>query len=336
MWFLNGRIVRDKVLVRALKDAHKGFLFDSRQPVAFLSLAMDPKRVDVNVHPAKSDVRFRDERRLFGFVVNVIREAVRTCDMATPGANLVDRVLEREERALPFVGAMASAPAMPRESRSGEPLRVYDIPPRPTAGSEARDVGPVADGSIHGPFLQVAKTYIVRPLGDGFEIVDQHALHERIQFEALVAEMRRGRVETQRLLVPELVELSRAEVAALADHFDGLARIGIELAAFGATTIAVHGLPARLARPRPAWIVRDALAAIEESRALEPERLLEEVLHRAACRSSVMAGDALSDEEMRSLLERGRHLLSDQTCVHGRPTRVRFVGADLERAFERR
>jgi DNA mismatch repair protein MutL len=166
--------------------------------------------------------------------------------------------------------------------------------------------------------------------------VDQHALHERIQFESLVAEMRRGQVETQRLLVPELVELSRAEVAALAEHVETLARIGIDLQAFGATTIAVQGLPARLARPRPEAIVREVLAAIEAARALEPERLLEDVLHRAACRSSVMAGDVLSGEEMRALLERGRHLLSDQTCVHGRPTRVRFVGADLERAFERR
>jgi DNA mismatch repair protein MutL len=336
MWFLNGRIVRDKVLVRALKDAYKGFLFDSRQPVAFLALAMDPAKVDVNVHPAKSDVRFRDERRLFGFLVNVIREAVRSCDMATPGARLVERVIEREERALPFAGALTSAATAPRETSVREPLRVYDLParshPAPELSADAR--GP--DDAVHGPFLQVAATYIVRPVGDGFEIVDQHALHERIQYEGLVAEMRRGRVETQRLLVPELVELSRAEVATLADHFEALTPIGIDLAAFGATTIAVQGLPARLARPRPAWIVRDVLAAIEASRALEPERLLEDVLHRTACRSSVMAGDTLSDEEMRSLLERGRHLLSDQTCVHGRPTRVRFVGADLERAFERR
>jgi DNA mismatch repair protein MutL len=319
--------------VRALKDAYKGFLFDSRQPVAFLALAMDPARVDVNVHPAKSDVRFREERRLFGFLVNAIREAVRTCDMATPGAALVERAIVREERALPFTGAHAATAPL-RSPNVHEPLRVYDLPPRaaPAPSAPVRDDG----DAVHGPFLQIAATYIVRPVGDGFEIVDQHALHERIQFESLVAEMRRGQVETQRLLVPELVELSRAEVAALAEHVETLARIGIDLQAFGATTIAVQGLPARLARPRPEAIVREVLAAIEAARALEPERLLEDVLHRAACRSSVMAGDVLSGEEMRALLERGRHLLSDQTCVHGRPTRVRFVGADLERAFERR
>jgi len=298
MWFLNGRIVRDKVLVRALKDAYKGFLFDSRQPVAFLSLSMDPAKVDVNVHPAKSDVRFRDERRLFGFLVNTIRDGVRKCDMATPGARLVDRVIEREERALPFGGAHSGrAPLVPaalsRDAFVREPFRVYDLPTRAGSALAATQSADAVDASIvhahsdvvQGPFLQVAKTYIVRPLGDGFEIVDQHALHERIQFESLVAEMRRGHVEMQRMLVPELVELSRAEVETLSEHFDALAKIGIELAAFGVTTIAVHGLPARLARPRPTWIVRDVLAAIEVSRALEPVHLLEDVLHRAACRS---------------------------------------------------
>ncbi|MBL8857661.1 MAG: DNA mismatch repair endonuclease MutL [Planctomycetes bacterium] len=335
MWFLNSRTVRDKVLVRALKDSYKGFLFDSRQPVAFLSLSMDPAKVDVNVHPAKSDVRFREERRLFGFIVNTLREAVRTCDMATPGARLVERAVEREARALPFSGSIAAHyPPLGASShvREREPLRVVDVP-RPAGTAPPT---PVASDEVRGPFLQVARTYIVRPLGDGFEIVDQHALHERIQFESLVAEMRRGRIETQRLLVPELVELSRAEVSALEPHLEQLSGIGIELAAFGATTIAVHGLPARLARPRPKDIVHAVLAAIEGARALEPEQLMEDVLHRAACRSSVMAGDVLSDEEMRSLLVRGKSLVSDQTCVHGRPTRVRFVGADLERAFERR
>lgn len=350
MWFLNGRTVREKVLVRALKDGYRGFLFDSRQPVAFLSLALDPAHVDVNVHPAKTEVRFRDERRLFGFVVNALRAAVATCDMATPGARLVDMTLRREERALPFTTG-GGFPIRERDAASArEPFRVFELPTpqRDERAAHATDAPAMLardlsardasahDTDVRGPFLQVALTYIVRPTADGFEIVDQHALHERIQFEALVAEMRRGAVEMQRTLVPELVEVSRAEVALLGDHFEALARIGIALERFGDTTIAVNGLPARLARPRAAAIVRDILSVLENARELEIERILEDVLHRAACRSSVMAGDALSEVEMRALLERGRHLESDQTCVHGRPTRVRFALADLERAFERR
>jgi DNA mismatch repair protein MutL len=148
--------------------------------------------------------------------------------------------------------------------------------------------------------------------------------------------MRAGRLETQRYLVPEIVECSRAEVALVSEHAVSLARIGLDLAPFGETAIAVHGLPARLSRPHPAAIVREVIAVLESAAEPRAETVLEEVLHRAACRSSVMAGDALDTAEMEALIERGAELESDQTCVHGRPTRVRFTLADLERAFERR
>jgi DNA mismatch repair protein MutL len=348
MWFINGRTVRDKVLLRALKDGYHGFVFDHRQPVAFLSLTMDPGLVDVNVHPQKSDVRFREERRLFGFLVNSIRKAVATTDMATPGARLIEIAGQREQRAaaLPFRGGFA-----PSARAATEPFVVREVAPsdswaRENAaenGAFQADSGvrpsshPVANVALSGaPLVQVARTYILRALEDGFEIVDQHALHERITFEALRAELARGEVEVQRLLVPELVEVDRAHVTLIAPRSDELARAGVLVAPFGETTLAVHGLPARLQRPRPALLVRDIVALLEEDKALAGEKLLEEVLHRAACRASVMAGDALTPEEMRSLLERGRHLESDQTCVHGRPTRVRFAQADLERAFNRR
>ncbi|MBL8863458.1 MAG: DNA mismatch repair endonuclease MutL [Planctomycetes bacterium] len=373
MWFINGRTVRDKVLLRALKDGYHGFVFDHRQPVAFLALAMDPAAVDVNVHPQKSDVRFRDERRLFGFLVNAIREGVRRTDMATPAARLLEIAGQREARAsvLPFRGALAGAPRAP-----AEPFVVRPVAPgapgapvsRGAVGRGASDPGAssaalggasaAADARLDAtagpafagqdaveagvpalagtPLLQIARTYIVRALPDGFEIVDQHALHERITFEALRAELARDTVEVQRLLVPELVEVDRAQVELISARVDELARAGVLVEPFGETTLAVHGLPARLQRPRPALLVRDVVALLEEDRALSGERLLEEVLQRAACRASVMAGDALSEAEMRALLERGRPLESDQTCVHGRPTRVRFALADLERAFHRR
>ena len=324
MWFLNGRPVRDKVLIRALKEGYRGRLFEGRQPVAFLRLAMDPARVDVNVHPTKSEVRFRDERQLFGFVVDALRKAVARTDMATPATRLVERAVARD--------AGFTFPAYaPREIR--EPAVVREVP--------ARAVEP---DSIPVPVprrvLQIAKTYIVREVEGGFEIVDQHALHERVTFEALLADLKASRIEVQRLLVPELLEFGPAEVSLLAERADALARIGIEVEPFGPSTLAVRGIPARLARPKIAEIVRDTIAVLEAARTGEAdpaaERVLEEVLHRAACRSSVMAGDALSDEEMRSLLERGSRLESDQTCVHGRPTRVRFTLGDLERAFLRR
>ncbi len=324
MWFLNGRPVRDKVLLRALKEGYRGRLFESRQPVAFLRLAMDPARVDVNVHPTKSEVRFRDERAMFGFLVEALRRAVARTDMATPAERLVDRAIARD------------TVLAPREN----PIpfdRTYVVrevpPPRPAPPRSA-----VSTSS--GRLMQIARTYIVREIETGFEIVDQHALHERVTFEALLADLRASRMEIQRLLVPELVEASPSEVELVADNAETLERIGIDVSAFGPTTIAVNGLPARLARPRAPEIVKEAIAVLEDARTGDrdpkAERVLEEILHRAACRSSVMAGDALSEEEMRSLLDRGASLESDQTCVHGRPTRVRFTLADLERAFLRR
>jgi DNA mismatch repair protein MutL len=208
----------------------------------------------------------------------------------------------------------------------------------PAGGSAAAQLETrLSGGGEPGGFLQIARTYLVRALPDGFEIIDQHALHERVTYEGLKRELARGAVELQRLLVPELVEVSRAELELLRPHFDALARVGIELQAFGEALVAVHGLPALLQRPRPELIVRDLIALLEEAgRTPRTEELLEASLQRAACRSSVMAGDALSESEARALLARGAELENDQTCVHGRPTRVRFTLGELERAFQRR
>ncbi|HEV8114162.1 MAG TPA: DNA mismatch repair endonuclease MutL [Planctomycetota bacterium] len=333
MWFLNGRPVRDKVLLRALKEGYRGRLFESRQPVAFLRLAMDPARVDVNVHPTKSEVRFRDERAMFGFLVEALRRAVARTDMATPAERLVDRAIARDsflaprENPIPF-----DRTYVVRETPQPAPPALGSV----ATAAPAASVAPTATGRL----MQIARTYIVREIETGFEIVDQHALHERVTFEALLADLRASRMETQRLLVPELVEASPSEVELVAANAETLEKIGIDVSAFGPTTIAVNGLPARLARPRAPEIVKEAIAVLEDARMGDrdpkAERVLEEILHRAACRSSVMAGDTLSEEEMRALLERGATLESDQTCVHGRPTRVRFTLADLERAFLRR
>jgi DNA mismatch repair protein MutL len=363
MWFLNGRPLRDKLLTRVLKEGYRGFLEEGRQPAAFLALSVPPERVDVNVHPMKSEVRFRDERPLFGFLVSALRAAVARTDIATPG----ERLLERAERRGAWQSAPGSHPGqawLPRSSPAAEAGESpsFVLAPRPApfppsapraatgAGALAVAEGPLgADGAaavdpgwapvddFRGPYLQVDRTYIVRAVADGFEIVDQHALHERLTFELLREELRRGRVESQRLLVPEVVDCAPDEVALLEAQLEPIARLGIELSIFGPDAVAVQGLPARLRRPDAAGIVRDLLAVLStRGRLPEAEDVLEEVLHRTACRSSVMAGDALSQEDMAALLRRAAELESDQTCPHARPTRVRFTRADLEKAFHRR
>ena len=356
MWFLNGRPLRDRVLSRVLKEGYRGYLVEGRQPVAFLSVAMDPGLVDVNVHPTKSEVRFREQRRLFGFLVNHLREAVARTDIATTGESLLERAHRRGawsprqdapgQIQLPDPGALKPAP------RGDDTPEVREVAPRSFAvpqwdrrSGDSPAPGATVDPSqgweeqdeFKGPFLQIDRTYIVRALPDGFEIIDQHAFHERVTYEGLRAQFRRGRVEVQRRLVPELVEVSRSEVELLQPHLEDLTKTGVELAVFGPATIAVQGLPALLRNPNPEGVVRDVIAVIEKTgRPPSAEDVVEEILHSAACRSSIMAGDALDDSSIRALLERAARLENDQTCPHARPTRVRFTLADLEKAFHRR
>ena len=348
MWFLNGRPLRDKILARVLKDAYRGFIVDGRQSVAFLSLSMDPAKVDVNVHPAKAEVRFRDERRMFGFLVASLRGAVSGLDMATPGERMLDAAARRE---LPSPSARQftlPAPAWElRPEPSPRELPVFVRESAPSAPVAAAGAVPAAEvpaasatqrpAVVRGPLLQVGRTYILQATDDGFEIVDQHALHERLTLEDLKAELARGAVEVQRRLVPELVEVGGAAAELVEPHLESLARIGLLLARFGSGTIAVHGVPARFRRADPTTLVHEVIAAVERTGAAPgAEDLLEEILHRTACRSSVMAGDELSELEMRALLARARDESNSQTCAHGRPTRVRFTLADLEKAFYRR
>ena len=361
VWFLNGRPLRDKLLVRCLRQAYSGYQVENRQPVAFVSISMNPEKVDVNVHPQKTEVRFREERRLFGFLHNALRRAVAKTDMATPGGRMLDAAARRDgtdlqpARQQVFRDDSHERPGARDGSDGSEELRVFEVPGQPFDPSSIRATAgaPRAEGDtpaaadapaeawdapddLRGPYLKIAKTYVVRALSDGFEIVDQHALHERVTFERLKAQLDEGGIEVQRLLVPELVELSRAEVQLLSDRLEALRGIGFELDVFGETTIAVHGLPALLRRPKPTELVRELLATFEARRvAPSPGELLGDVLHSMACRSSVMAGDDLDELEIRALLEEAARV-DAQTCPHGRPVRVRFSLYDLERAFHRR
>ncbi len=358
MWFLNGRMLRDKLLIRVLKDAYHGFLEPFKQPVAFLRLSLDPARVDVNVHPAKAEVRFRDSRPMFGFLVKALRAAVTQTDMATPGESLMDTRVRRQQREsqagyLPLPSSPSSGgqgPLVVREV-SGRPLheggpppaREFGAPDSTVASFEPKSASPTqaaedwqAVDRFAGPFIQVDRTYIVRGLPDGFEIIDQHALHERLTYELMRKDVRENSVAVQRLLIPETVDCSRAHVGLLLGHKDALERIGIIIEAFGEGTLAVHGLPSRLKNPDAEGVVRDLIEILgRDGKLPDAEDVIEEVLHSAACRSSIMAGDELRENDIQSLLERAGELESDQTCPHSRPTRVRFTLADLEKAFHR-
>ena len=184
--------------------------------------------------------------------------------------------------------------------------------------------------------IQVHDSYLIAETGDGMMVIDQHALHERILYEELRTRVAQGQVESQRLLVPEPVDLPAAEAAAVLEHAEVLARLGLEVESFGGDTVLVRSLPAMLPHVVPERLVRD-LAEHLRTRPLPPTRdgLLAELLHMVACKAAIKAGQALSPPEIAALLER-RHLVADSHhCPHGRPTALVFTTADLEKQFGR-
>ncbi len=311
--FLNGRWVRDPRIVRAVREGVKEFVPVGHWPVLVLMIGLPPDRVDVNVHPQKTEVRLRDERVVLGSIISTLRSGLARAPWATRSVGAVGSAGAGQvaERSIPATWREPPAPLLPLA--------------RPS----------VSEAAV-GPLISVARTFLAREVEGGMEILDQHALHERVNLEELRREVRGGRVVMQPLLVPVLVEVTREEVDALLARRDALARLGVDLEAFGPTTVAIRGVPARLERLRPERLVDDLLEIVREEREASPERLQEEILFRMACRGAVMAGDRLEADALQGLLRRGAELPQDRTCAHGRPVRVFLSVADLEKAFHRR
>ncbi len=323
--YVNGRFVRDRGALHVLREATRDFL-GAQQPAAFLFVSLDPALVDVNVHPAKLEVRFREPSAVYGAIHRGVRRALEGSRPAASPDVLLGGT--RREGVLPPapLGAVREpgapfgpAPAAPRQER------LFDA----AAGSAT--VVPRA-----AKFLRAFDTFFVLEGPEGIDLVDQHALHERVQFERLRARAGAGALPRQALLVPEVVEVSTADRALVEEHGPSWVAAGVEAEPFGPTSVVVRSVPAGLRRLRVRELLEDLLALAREDRSPGSPDLLEEILHRCACRSSVMAGDRLSDEEIAALLAEAATLPSEQTCPHGRPTRIRLGLRDLERAFERR
>ncbi len=331
--FLNGRWVRDPRLQRAIREGVKEFVPVGHWPAMVLMLALPPDRVDVNVHPQKTEVRLRDERIVLGTIISALRAGLARAPWATRSLGMIGgsaQLAEAQTASARWGAASANLPA---------PASALFAPSSPSALDDAARL-PLTERDPQerdfGPVLSVARTFLVREVEGGMEILDQHALHERVNLEELRAELRRGRVVMQPLLVPALVEVTREEAEALLRHREGFLELGVDLDAFGPVTIALRGVPARLTRLRPETLVDDLLEIAREERDASPERLQEALLFSMSCRGAVMAGDRLDADALQSLLRRGAHLPQDRTCAHGRPVRVFLSLADLERAFHRR
>ena len=344
--FLNGRWVRDPRLLRAVREGVREFVPIGHYPTLYLALQVAPDRVDVNVHPQKTEVRFRDERIIFGAVVNLLRGGLSRAPWATRAAGVVGAGGVGGATGAGGAGAGGAAGRAPGFAWSGSSAAgaaAHWPSPTSSAAAGAAQVGedtlPLAADPAHlgsQELLTVANTFLVRVVPGGLEILDQHALHERVNLEELRRELRQGQVVMQPLLVPALVEVSREELALLEERAEQLRELGVDVEAFGETTVAIRAVPARLQRLRPEALVQDLLEIAAEHRQATPDAVQEEMLHSMACRGAVMAGDRLGKEQLEGLLRRGADLPQDRTCAHGRPVRVLLSTEDLERAFYRR
>jgi DNA mismatch repair protein MutL len=328
---VNGRSVLDRTVSHAVRAALEGLVTVHRQPAWVLSVALPPGEVDVNCHPAKSEVRFRRPSEVHEAVREAVRAAVLGGETAPsiPGEALRSREGIREALDAYLGGAGASS------RQAGFGFVGSPDPPEPARAGAAP-----ADGArAAGPpaVLQVRDTFLVHETADGIAIVDQHALHERVLLERLRARAGKGPPEVQRLLVPEILEVGAAEAARAEAAADLLRAAGLLLERFGPGSVAVQGIPRALSDRPVREIARGALRRLAEERPGGGEGdLLHGLLESMACHAAVRAGDPLPPEAARALLEEGRGLDTGGHCAHGRPTELRIPFADLERRFRRR
>jgi len=346
--FVNGRPVRDKLLLGALRGAYADYLPRDRHPVVALFIAVDPREVDVNVHPAKAEVRFRDAGLVRALVVRAVQEALAknaTRAATTGGAATVAALRPnplprrgydwRASPARPMAGtAFAPATAFAEAAQAAFDAGAPSADARVGAAEPAPDL---LDRPLGAARAQVHETYIVAQTRDGIVIVDQHAAHERLVYERMKAALDRAGVARQILLIPEVVELDEADVERLLARAGELARYGLVLEGFGPGAVAVRETPGMLGEVDAAALVRDLAEHMAEwDEALPLERRLLHVAATMACHGSVRAGRRLKPEEMNALLREMEATPNSGQCNHGRPTYVELKLSDIERLFGRR
>ena len=349
--YLNGRMIRDRFIMHALREAYRGLTEPGRHPAAILLLHVPPQDVDVNVHPTKSEVRFRDGGRVHGLVLSAVREVLLGNDL-TPHALPVRAEEEprqdlREKLAEFFKQIPGGPSAHPEPHVNGDfsaargfaPLTAHSTPESsnpPPVHSPAISQQPDALPAKPHAAIQLHNSYLVAQSDDGLVIIDQHALHERIMYEELLARLQRGGLESQRLLIPHPVSVSSAQAALLEQIQPLLLRLGIEIGPFGPGAAAIHAFPSFLEKLDPGAFVRELLERGEQELLdLHEEEVLHEVLDMMACKAAVKAGDPLTAPEIEALLARRELVERSSNCPHGRPTTLRLSLRDLEKQFKR-
>ena len=346
--FVNRRPVRDRLLLGVIRAAYQDYLARDRHPIAVLFLDVPTEQVDVNVHPAKSEVRFRDSQMVRGLILSALRAAIGTAGQRA-STTVADQALAAFQqhyflRPEPALGAVSgnpyAAPVSGFAAPAGQPWGGSYMPPQHR--NEASSVvalkpQAVEDYPLGAAVAQLHHTYIVSQTVNGLVIVDQHAAHERIMYEKFKAAMAADGVPRQLLLLPEVVELTDAQAARVMSRAGEWAQLGLVLEAFGEATILVREVPSLLGDTNIIGLVQDLaddLSLYEDGLVLADK--LEAILSTMACHGSVRAGRALNLNEMNALLRQMEATPFSGQCNHGRPTYVSLAKSDVEKLFGRR
>ena len=349
--FVNGRPVRDKLILGAVRAAYSDYLPRDRHPVVALFVTLDPREVDANVHPAKTEVRFRNAGLVRALIVHGLKEGLAREGRRT-AANSAGAAINSFRPALaprPGNWDWRRSPALPTAplTDSGDTAApsfaerdqtAFDVgAPTADVRIETQPAGDLLDRPLGAARTQIHETYIVSQTRDGLIIVDQHAAHERIVYERLKASLAKNGVQRQILLIPEIVEMDEANVERLLARGDELASFGLAIESFGPGAVAVRETPSLLGKMDANGLLRDLAEHMAEwDEALPLERRLMHVAATMACHGSVRAGRRLKPEEMSALLREMEETPNSGQCNHGRPTYVELKLAEVERLFGRR
>jgi DNA mismatch repair protein MutL len=341
--FVNGRPVRDKVLIGAVRAAYSDLLHGGRHPVVALFLTLDPREVDVNVHPAKTEVRFRDPGLVRALLIRSLKDALGQGAMrsATTGADRLVAFARRSPGGMrpsaSWRGSAAPAYAPGFAEDEQTVFAALSDPSVDVSATVAAATPELLDKPLGAARAQLHETYIVAQTRDGLVVVDQHAAHERIVYEKLKAALERDGPARQILLVPQVVELDPDDAAALVERGEELARLGLVIEAFGQGAVLVREVPSLLGDTDATALVRDLAEHMAEwDQSLPLERRLLAVASSMSCHGSVRAGRRLKPEEMNALLREMEVTENAGQCNHGRPTYVELKLEDIEKLFGRR
>jgi len=392
---LNGRFIRDRFIAHAIKEGYRGMMEINRSPIVFLQINVPPDTVDVNVHPAKSEVRFSDSNVIHSHVLAAIKEVLLSSDLRVEAQLKNESIIasgekidiatigkqtEHQERTREAItdffatkGATQTADNHSISSALNSPINKraeqnfslssspqkqsnffenkttnttpashtnHDNMPSINAHNSVTNIetaSPQQSPDTASPsFMQIHDSFIVAQADDGIVIIDQHALHERIMFQLLIKKTEQGPLETQRSLIPETVDVTDNEIALIEESNDIFQQLGIELSSFGPRTMAIQSFPILLEKLAPAPFVRDLIDKLKtQAGQASKEEIIHTVIDMMSCKAAIKAGDKLTHDEIKSLLEQQDQFDRTSNCPHGRPTTIHLTMAQLEKQFKR-